>query len=137
MSAAKIECKGFRFPFYARAHLGVVWVACWAHARRKFFEAQAEQPKATRVVLRLIARLYRLERAWDEAGVAPAERAQRWATGFARTLMQTLGLEPIYRRPNLSKAAAAHPVYPYLLRNLAVTRPNQMWASKGVRPEWR
>jgi len=46
-----------------------------------------------------------------------------------RRLMQTLGLEPIYRRPNLAKAATAHPVYPYLLRNLAVTRPNQVWAT--------
>jgi putative transposase len=46
-----------------------------------------------------------------------------------RRLMQTLGLEAIYRRPNLSKAATAHRVYPYLLRDLAVTRPNQVWAT--------
>lgn len=74
------------YASYARAHPGVVWVACWAHARRKFFEAQGETPKAVRVVLRLIARLYRLEREWDEAQLAPAARAQRRATGFARTL---------------------------------------------------
>jgi hypothetical protein len=64
----------------------VVWVACWAHARRKFFEAQAEHPKAVRVALRLIARLYRLEREWDEAKIEPAARAKLRATGFARTL---------------------------------------------------
>ena len=46
-----------------------------------------------------------------------------------RRLMRTMGLEPIYRRPNLSQAAAAHPIYPYLLRDLAVTRPNQVWAT--------
>jgi hypothetical protein len=74
------------YPGYAAAHPGVVWLACWAHTRRKFFEAQAEQPKAMRVVLRLIARLYRLERQWDEAGVTPAARAQLRATGFRRTL---------------------------------------------------
>jgi putative transposase len=46
-----------------------------------------------------------------------------------RRLMAAMGLEAIYRRPNLSRRAAAHPVYPYLLRDLAVTRPNQVWAT--------
>jgi hypothetical protein len=32
------------------------------------------------------------------------------------------------RRPNTSKPAPGHKIYPYLLRNLAVTRPNQVWA---------
>lgn len=44
------------------------------------------------------------------------------------TLMKKLGLEAIYRRPNTSKPAPGHKVYPYLLRNLPVTRPNQVWA---------
>jgi putative transposase len=44
-------------------------------------------------------------------------------------LMKVLGLEAIYRKPNLSRAHAAHRVYPYLLRKLAVTRPNQVWAT--------
>jgi putative transposase len=46
-----------------------------------------------------------------------------------RRLMAATGIEAIYRRPNLPKAASAHPVYPYLLRNLAVVRPNQVWAA--------
>src|SRR5690606_19261513 len=46
-----------------------------------------------------------------------------------RRLMAAMGLEAIYRRPNLSKTAKAHPIYPYLLRELAVTRPNQVWAT--------
>ena len=44
-------------------------------------------------------------------------------------LMRLMGLEAIYRKPNLSRANAAHPVYPYLLRGLAVDRPNQVWAT--------
>ena len=44
------------------------------------------------------------------------------------TLMSTMGIEAIYRRPNTSKPAPGHRIYPYLLRNLAVTRPNQVWA---------
>jgi putative transposase len=42
-----------------------------------------------------------------------------------RRLMAAMGLEAIYRRPNLSRASKAHPVYPYLLRDLAVTRSNR------------
>jgi putative transposase len=44
------------------------------------------------------------------------------------TLMKKVGIEAIYRRPNTSKPAPGHRIYPYLLRNLAVTQPNQVWA---------
>ncbi len=44
------------------------------------------------------------------------------------TLMKTMGIEALYRRPNTSKPAPGHKVFPYLLRKLAVTRPNQVWA---------
>lgn len=45
------------------------------------------------------------------------------------TLMKRMRIEAIYRRPNTSKPAPGHKVYPYLLRRLAVTRPNQVWAT--------
>ncbi len=44
------------------------------------------------------------------------------------TLMKKMAIAALYRRPNTSKPAPGHKVYPYLLRNLAVTRPNQVWA---------
>jgi putative transposase len=44
------------------------------------------------------------------------------------TLMKRMGLEAVYRRPNTSKPAPGHKIYPYLLRHLAVERPNQVWA---------
>src|ERR1039457_4196612 len=44
------------------------------------------------------------------------------------TLMRRMCIEAIYRRPNTSKPAPGHRIYPYLLRGLAVTRPNQVWA---------
>ncbi len=46
-----------------------------------------------------------------------------------RTLMKRMGIEAIYRRPNTSKPAPGHKVYPYLLRKLPVIRPNQVWAT--------
>jgi transposase len=74
------------YPNYAKNHEGVMWVGCWAHARRKFNEAQSEAPKAARVVLKLIAKMYRLERQWDEAGIKGAARAKLRTERFARTL---------------------------------------------------
>jgi putative transposase len=45
-----------------------------------------------------------------------------------RTLMNKMGIEAIYRRPNTSKAAPGHKIYPYLLRGLKINRANQVWA---------
>ncbi len=45
------------------------------------------------------------------------------------TLMKKMAIAAIYRRRNTSKPAPGHKVYPYLLRKLAVTRPNQVWAT--------
>jgi putative transposase len=45
-----------------------------------------------------------------------------------KTLMRMMGIEAIYRKPNTSKPAPGHRIYPYLLGNMAVTRPNQVWA---------
>ncbi len=45
-----------------------------------------------------------------------------------KTLMQRMGIEALYRRPRTTKPEPGHKIYPYLLRGLAVTRPNQVWA---------
>jgi putative transposase len=45
------------------------------------------------------------------------------------TMMRRMGIEAIYRRPNTSKPAPGHKIYPYLLRGLKVERPNQVWAT--------
>jgi putative transposase len=45
------------------------------------------------------------------------------------TLMKKMAIAAIYRRRNTSRPAPGHKVYPYLLRKLAVTRPNQVWAT--------
>ncbi len=45
------------------------------------------------------------------------------------TLMKRMRIEAVYRRPNTSKPAPRHKVSPYLLRRLAVTAPNQVWAT--------
>ena len=44
------------------------------------------------------------------------------------TLMKTMGIEALYRKANTSRRNQAHRIYPYLLRGLAIDRPNQVWA---------
>jgi putative transposase len=65
--------------------------------------------------------LYELERSYDIC----------IGRDRVRHLMATLGLEAIYPKPNTSKPGegTGHDVYPYLLRGLAITKPNQVWGS--------
>ena len=44
------------------------------------------------------------------------------------TLMKRMGIEALYRKPNTSKPAPGHRIYPYLLRGMTINRPNQVWA---------
>jgi len=44
-------------------------------------------------------------------------------------LMRLMGLEAVYPKPKTSRPHPAHKLYPYLLRNLKVDRPNQVWAA--------
>jgi putative transposase len=44
-------------------------------------------------------------------------------------LMHKMGIQALYPKPSLSKASPTHKIYPYLLRNLAITHPNQVWST--------
>ncbi len=46
-----------------------------------------------------------------------------------RTLLRKMGLMAVYPKPNLSKPHPEHLKYPYLLRNMAIERPNQVWST--------
>ncbi|MDD4239600.1 MAG: IS3 family transposase [Desulfotomaculaceae bacterium] len=46
-----------------------------------------------------------------------------------RRLMRLMGLEAIYPKPSLSKASPEHKKYPYLLRNMNIDQPDQVWAA--------
>ena len=57
----------------------------------------------------------------DEGHLVNRKRVQR--------LMRTMGMVAQYPKRNLSAANQAHKIYPYLLRNLVIDRPNQVWAA--------
>jgi len=46
-----------------------------------------------------------------------------------RRLMRAMGLEAIYPKPKLSAAGRGHRIYPYLLRNVSIQRPDQVWST--------
>ena len=47
----------------------------------------------------------------------------------SQRLMRILGIEALYPKPNLSRPAPGHTVYPYLLRGVSIERPNQVWST--------
>ena len=61
--------------------------------------------------------------AWLDRQGIPVSRKR------VQRLMRVMGLRAIYRRPRTSQPAPEHRVYPYLLRNARVTRPDQVWAA--------
>jgi len=84
--------------------------------------------------LRLMRRIDALHMEYPFAGSRMMKgllRQEGFATGrlHVATLMNQMSIEALYRRPNTSKPAPGHKIYPYLLRKLAVTRPNQVWAT--------
>ena len=46
-----------------------------------------------------------------------------------RRLMRLMRLVPIYQEPNTSKKHPQHKIWPYLLRNMVIDRPNQVWCA--------
>lgn len=54
---------------------------------------------------------------------------QRVGRRHVATLMRRMGITAVYRRPRTSHRHPAHRIYPYLLRDLAITRPNHVWAA--------
>ena len=48
---------------------------------------------------------------------------------LVRTLMQRMGLEAVYAKPNLSRSNPEHKIYPYLLRGMKIDRIDQVWST--------
>jgi len=57
-----------------------------------------------------------------------AQRGIQVGRKHVRSLMRRMAIEALYRKPNTSIPSPGHRIYPYLLRGVSVTRPNQVWA---------
>ena len=67
---------------------------------------------------------------WCAENDEGAPRARlRHQSQRVRPLLRQMGLEAIYPKPWLSEPAPGHRIYPYRLRHVVITRPNQVWSS--------
>jgi putative transposase len=82
-------------------------------------------------LMRLIDEQYLKTPTWGSRSMRNHLRRKGYKINRKRVqrLMRTMGLEAIYPKPKTTRPHPAHKVYPYLLRNLAVERPNQVWAA--------
>lgn len=98
--------------------------------RASYYQRPRPQPPEDLRLMRAIDETYLAQPVFGSRQMARWLRRQGHPVNRKRVqrLMRLMGLEAIYPKPNLSRANPAHRVYPYLLRTLAVTRPNQVWA---------
>ena len=100
-------------------------------SRSSLYYTPAPVSDTDRELMRLIDEIHLEEPYLGSRGMRNILRLRGYAIGriHVRTLMRTMGIEAIYRKPRLSKPHPGHTVYPYLLRNLDITEANSVWCS--------
>lgn len=84
-----LQCDGYQaYETYRNQSKDIELIACWAHVRRKFYEAKDHKPKLSAWFLRQIQHLYHIEAQLSQRRAGPAERD-------SVRIWQSL---PIYRR---------------------------------------
>jgi hypothetical protein len=100
-------------------------------------DGESTAPRAKRPIaetdLAIMRRLDRLHLEFPFAGARMlrgllAAEGSKIGRRHLTTLMQRMGIEALYRRPRTTKPEPGRKIYPYLLRGIEVTRPNQVWA---------
>jgi len=102
-----------------------------AVSRSSLYRRPAELSAEDLAIMALIDRQYLVRPYFGSRRMAAWLATQGHAINRKRAqrLMRLLGLAAIYQRPNTSKPAAGHKIYPYLLAGLAIERVNQVWCS--------
>jgi putative transposase len=102
-----------------------------AISRSAVYRRPAEVGEADLAIMGLIDRQYLARPYYGSRRMAAWLATQGHVVNRKRVrrLMRLIGLVTIYQRPNTSKAAVAHKVYPYLLGGIAIERVNQVWCS--------
>src|SRR6266852_3674311 len=102
-----------------------------AISRSSIYWKPAEVSEEDRALMALIDRQYLARPYYGSRRMAAwlATQGHRVNRKRVQRLMRLMGLVAVYQRPNTSKPAAAHKVYPYLLGGLSIERVNQVWCS--------
>lgn len=82
-------------------------------------------------LMRLIDRQYLVTPFYGSRKIVVWLKSQKQTVNRKRVrrLLQVMGLKAVYRRPRTSKPRVGNKIYPYLLRGLNISRPNQVWAA--------
>jgi putative transposase len=100
-------------------------------SRSGFYYQPAGETLLNLELMRLIDRQF-LETPWyGSRQMARHVRREGYPVGRKRIrrLMATMGLEPIYQRPRTTVPHPEHQIYPYLLREMVIERPNPVWCA--------
>jgi putative transposase len=100
-------------------------------SRSSIYYAPAPASDSDRELMRLIDEIHLEEPYLGSRGMKSILRMRGHKVGriHVRTLMRTMGIEALYKKPRLSKPHPGHTVYPYLLRGLAITQANHVWCA--------
>lgn len=95
-----------------------------------YFQPATESPENLDI-MRLIDQEYTRHPFYGSRKYVPYLKENGFTVNRKRVqrLMRLMGLSPIYPKPNLSKAVQGHKIYPYLLRGISITKPNQVWST--------
>lgn len=101
--------------------------------RSSYYYRNKEANEETRCLLRLIDEIYTGHPFYGARRIATQIRRLYPELTVTRKrvgrLMREMGIEAIYPKPRLSRADKDHAKYPYLLKGLEITRPNQVWST--------
>ena len=96
-----------------------------------YHKAQRKWNVDDELLMQAIDRIYMEEPTYGSRRMLDALHKLDYSLGRerVRTLMRTMGIEPIYPKPRLSTPGKGHKKYPYLLRDLEIDRSNQVWCT--------
>lgn len=94
-------------------------------------ETRTGETEDSLMYMRLIDEIYLEHPAFGARKIRDILQRRGYGIGRIRVrrLMQVMGIESMAPKPNTSKPSKAHKIYPYLLRKLNITKPNQVWAA--------
>ena len=100
-------------------------------SRASFYRQPASESEENLELIRLIDEAFLECPFYGARQMARHLRRLGWCIGRKRVrrLMRKIGLAPIYQAPKTSEPHPQHKIYPYLLRHLAIERPNQVWCA--------
>jgi putative transposase len=100
-------------------------------SRASFYRPPAGESPENLALMRLIDKTFLECPFYGARQMARHLRRLGWCVGRKRVrrLMRKIGLSPIYQAPRTSERHPQHKIYPYLLRHLAIERPNQVWCA--------